>query len=105
MNTTEKVTACEEQPCAKLEEASKTEENKQYFEKNKIVSFESVEDTPFNVVTNEKNEYVITINNRQATTKKFKTTEEAKEYIYQTDWYLINALICETIEYFKTREK
>ena len=50
------------------------------------------------VSTDEKEGYMITLGNHLATEKIFKTRKAAEMNIRKTDWNLVNALICATIE-------
>ena len=44
-------------------------------------------------ISQEENEYMITIGNHLATEEKFPTREAAEERINQTDWDLVAAMV------------
>ena len=50
------------------------------------------EECPFGIGTNEKYEYIIKLGNQLASTKTFKSPEEAREYIDSKPWELIGIL-------------
>lgn len=52
----------------------------------------------------EENDFMITIGNRLATTKKFKTTKAAQLFINKKPWELIATLVFACYEMIKTQE-
>lgn len=73
-----------------------TEYNKAYSENDEYVeiTLEKVNDTPFWIRENpEDGMMYITILDGLATSKKFKTIEEAKKYIKERPWDLITSAI------------
>lgn len=52
----------------------------------------------------EKKEFVITIGNHLATTKRFESEEQAEEYAKEPHWDMMVALVSEMID-IKTKEK
>ena len=52
----------------------------------------------------ENNDFIITLGNHLATTKHFKTYEEAMEVIERTDWNLVASLAMSLIQGIKKME-
>lgn len=67
-------------------EQSQSQEDK---EQLNLIKYESVNDTPFTLVTKENKKTIITIGNQQCSPLEFDSKEEAKKYINKKTWMLI----------------
>lgn len=71
-------------------------------------SIERVEDTPFNLIIEEKSDekqIQIVLGNQIASPKKFKNTDEAKKYIYSKPYQLMYVMIGVLCEKFNNEFK
>lgn len=60
--------------------------------------FEAKDNFVVRATNEENNDFIITIGKHLATTKHFKSKEEAKEYIEKPEWDTTLALIAEMLE-------